>query len=100
MFNAVFCLRNARIGNYLISSLRPRHLSATGHDSSSAAAPEFTEAEQAIIAKFREQQQAQPRLTVAEEVRTLVQQSIGYGVLSTNSVQYPGYPTGSVVGFW
>lgn len=29
-----------------------------------------------------------------------MEQSIGFGVLSTNSVQYSGFPTGSVVGFW
>ena len=36
---------------------------------------------------------------MAEEVRTLIDQSIGYGVLSTNSADMPGFPTGSVVGF-
>jgi hypothetical protein len=39
------------------------------------------------------------RLPMAEEIRTILSQSSGFGVISTNSVQYPGYPTGSVVGF-
>ena len=77
----------------------PRLFSSSGHDSSTVG-PDLTEQEQQIIQAFRESQQNAPRLSVAEEVRTLIQQSIGYGVLSTNSVQYPGYPTGSVVGFW
>jgi putative heme iron utilization protein len=51
------------------------------------------------VARFQTHQQGAARLTNAEEVRTLVENSNGYGVLSTNSKQYDGYPTGSVVGF-
>lgn len=36
---------------------------------------------------------------MATEVKTLLSTSIGFGVLSTNSFDYPGYPTGSVVGY-
>lgn len=55
--------------------------------------------EEAVIANFKNQQAALPRPSFADEVKTLIDQSIGFGVLSTNSVQYPGFPTGSVVGF-
>lgn len=50
-----------------------------------------------IITSFREHQANAARLSMADEVRTLIETSIGYGVISTNSDQYPGYPTGSVV---
>merc|ERR1711912_113179 len=53
----------------------------------------------AIITKYREHQQNAARLSNAVEVRSLIEYSNGYGVLSTNSKQYEGYPTGSVVGF-
>ncbi len=36
---------------------------------------------------------------MAIQAKTLINDSIGYGVLSTNSIDFPGYPTGSVVGF-
>jgi hypothetical protein len=48
---------------------------------------------------FHKQQAALPRVSYAERVKTLINQSNGYGVMSTNSKQYEGYPTGSVVGF-
>eukprot|EP01035_Chromulina_nebulosa_P017340 gene17340-22886_t len=69
-----------------------------GHDSSSIT-PTISKDDEILITKFKEHQQSAARLSYAEEVRTLISQSIGYGVLSTNSVQYPGYPTGSVIGF-
>jgi putative heme iron utilization protein len=55
--------------------------------------------EERRVLQFKERQAALPRPTFAEEVRTLIDRSIGFGVLSTNSLQYPGFPTGSVVGF-
>lgn len=70
----------------------------TGHQSS-AAMPEISAEDQALIDKFREQQSKTPKPSMAENVKTLIDQSLGYGVLSTNSVQFPGFPTGSVVGF-
>jgi hypothetical protein len=70
----------------------------TGHLSSSSM-PKISEEDEKLIAKFREHQSTAARPTMAEDVRTLIDQSIGYGVLSTNSDQYPGFPTGSVVGF-
>jgi len=70
----------------------------TGH-MSNMEAPKMTPEEEKLIANFREHQSKAPRLSMATEVRTLIDQSIGYGVLSTNSFEYGGYPTGSVVGF-
>ena len=55
--------------------------------------------EETRVLQFKEQQAAVKRPTFAEEIKTLIQQSIGFGVLSTNSLQFSGYPTGSVVGF-
>jgi len=62
-------------------------------------APVISAEDQKKIDAFREHQAGAKRLSYGEEVRTLIDQSIGYGVLSTNSVQFEGYPTGSVVGF-
>lgn len=50
--------------------------------------------EEEVLTKFKQQQQQQPRLTPAEEVRSLLEQSTGYGVLSANSAQMPGFPVG------
>jgi putative heme iron utilization protein len=55
--------------------------------------------ETAIREKFVKHQQSAERLSNAEEVRTMIEYSNGYGILSTNSVQFGGFPTGSVVGF-
>jgi putative heme iron utilization protein len=75
----------------------------TGHQTGSVGAstsmPTLSPAEEKMVTAFREHQQGAARLTNAEEIRTLVEYSSGYGVLSTNSRQYPGFPTGSVVGF-
>ena len=70
----------------------------TGH-MATGNAPQMTPEEEKMVAAFREHQSKAARLSMAEEVRTLIEQSIGFGVLSTNSDQYGGYPTGSVVGF-
>jgi putative heme iron utilization protein len=59
----------------------------------------LTPEEERRVLQFKERQAALPRPTFAEEVKTLIDRSIGFGVLSTNSLQYPGFPTGSVVGF-
>jgi hypothetical protein len=67
------------------------------HESNSV--EKLTVKEEEMLTKFKHDQQSYPRLTFAEEVRTMIDQSAGYGVLSTNSVQYPGFPTGSIVGF-
>jgi len=52
-----------------------------------------------LVEAFRTHQQNAPQLSNAEAIRTLVAQSTGYGTLATNSLQYPGFPTGSIVGF-
>eukprot|EP01038_Epipyxis_sp_PR26KG_P014195 gene14195-19048_t len=80
---------SSRINNY-------RLFSSSSHQSNSV---ELDQSYQQIIEKIKLHQQNVPRLSMAEEVRTLIDQSIGYGVLSTNSIQYDGFPTGSVVGF-
>lgn len=71
---------------------------SSGHQTKSPQEPLSPEVQE-IVTKFREHQSTAARLSMAEEVRTLIEQSIGYGVISTNSDQFPGYPTGSVVGF-
>jgi len=48
---------------------------------------------------YRSHQQGAATLDFATDVRTLVQYNHGYAVLSTHSVSYPEYPSGSVVGF-
>lgn len=53
----------------------------------------------AIMEKFQSHQTSAKKLSLAEEIKTLVFQSTGYGVLSTNSVSNPGFPVGSIVGF-
>ena len=70
----------------------------TGH-MSTGSGPKLSAEEEKMLVAFREHQSKAARLSMAEEVRTLIEQSIGFGVLSTNSDQYSGYPTGSVVGF-
>jgi len=72
----------------------------TGHQSTTNTnVPKMTPEEEKMLASFREHQSKAARPSMAEEVRTLIERSLCYGVLSTNSDQYPGYPTGSVVGF-
>merc|ERR1719502_2072501 len=70
----------------------------TGHQTNMKM-PELSSEDMELVNKFRDHQSNAARLTNAEEVRTLIEYSNGYGVLSTNSKQFDGYPTGSVVGF-
>jgi|AntAceMinimDraft_1070359.scaffolds.fasta_scaffold185830_1 hypothetical protein len=67
--------------------------SNSGHGSS-ASAPELSPEDAALVEKFKSHQSAAARISFAEEVRTLIDRSLGYGVLSTNSDAYGGYPTG------
>lgn len=62
-------------------------------------AMEMSPEDEKIVNAFKENQSKAARLSFAEEVRTLIDQSIGFGVLSTNSKSNDGYPVGSVVGF-
>lgn len=75
-----------------------RLMMSTGHMASSGS-PKLSPPDEQAMNAFKEKQADLKRLSYAEEVRTLLDQSIGFGVLSTNSVQHAGFPTGSVVGF-
>jgi len=55
--------------------------------------------EKSIIEKLTRNQQSAPRLSFAEISRTLIDQSSGYGVLSTISKDFENFPSGSIVGF-
>ena len=81
-----------------VAGLTRSFMSSTGHQSSNAAQP-LSKEDELLVERFREHQKGAARISMAEEVRTLIEQSIGYGVLSTNSADMPGFPTGSVVGF-
>jgi len=69
-----------------------------GHKSNSAV-PVLSPEDDQLLQKFRTHQANAAKISIAEEIRTLIENSIGYGVLSTNSIQFSGFPTGSVVGF-
>lgn len=71
----------------------------TGHQPPASTAPSLSKEDEVLVNKFKENQANQKRLSFAVEVRTLIDNSLCYGTLSTNSVQYDGYPTGSIVGF-
>jgi len=75
-----------------------QRLMSSGHQASSSSPP-LSDAEEQTLTAFKDKQAQLKRLSYAEEVKTLLDQSIGFGVLSTNSAHLPGYPTGSVVGF-
>ena len=49
--------------------------------------------------KVMEHQKTAAKLSQAEDARSLVGYSTGYGVISTLSKSLDGYPSGSVVGF-
>jgi hypothetical protein len=55
--------------------------------------------EQAAMERLRAHQKAAPRLSGAEEARSLLYSSNGFGVLSTLSDTFQGYPNAAVVGF-
>lgn len=96
--------RNFGIFRRLTGQIQQSHLyssskdSSDGHQAPVGSSPTST-ADELLLKSFREHQQSAARLTFAEEVRTLIDRSLCYGVLSTNSDQLAGYPTGSVVGF-
>jgi putative heme iron utilization protein len=70
----------------------------SGHQSGSSA-PALSPDDQKLVEIFQKHQSTATKLPLSEDIRTLIQYSNGYGVISTNSVKYEGYPTGSVVGF-
>lgn len=61
--------------------------------------PALSDEEQQLQTRVMEHQKAAARLSDATEIRSLVQYSTGYGVLSTVSRDFEGHPAGSVVGF-
>ena len=81
-----------RLSSRLSSRSKPSSAQFSGHSSSIPIVD-------VGLQNFREKQMNTPRISFAEEVRTLIDQSIGFGVMSTHSVQFDGYPTGSVAGF-
>lgn len=64
-------------------SLVTRTIPSMNSDShqSSSVVPVLSPDEQVILDKFRSHQEKAPRLSFAEEVRTLIDQSIGFGSL-------------------
>ena len=104
---ALFCMSPAlaytpRAVPRMVRSLSTRKWSTeekkeTGHMApSNMQQPQLTPEEEKMLTSFREHQSKAARLSMAEEVRTLLDQSIGFGVLSTNSDQFGGYPTGYI----
>eukprot|EP01031_Cornospumella_fuschlensis_P034685 gene34686-42001_t len=77
-----------------------RLLSSSPSDESSSVTTYSEEQVQEFFRKITEHQRACPKPSQAQEVKSLLLKSNGYGVLSTNSVAQPGFPIGSIVGFW
>eukprot|EP01031_Cornospumella_fuschlensis_P034488 gene34489-41756_t len=82
------------------SSHSRRLLSSSPSDESSSVTTYSEEQVQEFFRKITEHQRACPKPSQAQEVKSLLLKSNGYGVLSTNSVAQPGFPIGSIVGFW
>ena len=61
--------------------------------------PEISDEEREVQTKVMEHQRGAARLSQAEDARSLVAYSTGYGVLSTLSSAVDGYPSGALVGF-
>lgn len=61
--------------------------------------PEPSEEDKLFMETLKKHQDGAAKLTFAEEVRSLLAYSSGFGVISTNSGSDEGYPAGSVVGF-
>merc|ERR1712070_646747 len=70
---------------------------STGHVVKGMA--EMTPEQKAEQEKIANHQKDAPRLSAAEEIRTLVEYNHGFAVISTNAKGLDGYPGGSVVGF-
>jgi len=61
--------------------------------------PELPEEERELQMRVMKHQRSAARLSMAEDARSLVAYSTGYGVLSTLSSAVDGYPSGSLVSF-
>lgn len=90
--------RSSQLFGRIMSKTLSSSEKETGHQSKQGQ-PQLTPEDEDLMKKLQNHQASAARLSMAEEVRTLIDRSLMYGVLSTNSVQLAGYPTGSVVGF-
>ena len=74
---------------------------SAGHSvpAAAAGARSLTPEELTMQERLQNHQATAAKLDAATEIRTLVDSSHGYAVLSTNSKSNPGFPGGSVVGF-
>lgn len=61
--------------------------------------PEMPDEERELQMRVMKHQKSAARLSMAEDARSLVAYSTGYGVLSTLSSAVEGYPSGSLVSF-
>ena len=94
--------RVKRTNRYAVLRSKKKSGSSVGHkwnpkvlkDDSS-----ITEKQQQQIDNFLNQQATATRLNNADQAKMIIDASIGFGVLSTNSAKCPGYPVGSVVGY-
>lgn len=92
----------SKVGTSVVQSRRgsplfknePKHV-IEGQQTLDSLTPEQQERVKAFIGH----QQNVPKISFAEDVRSLVQYNHGFAVMSTNSKSSPGFPGGSVVGF-
>jgi putative heme iron utilization protein len=73
----------------------PRHDIRTNSSSMVTIDPEEVKLQEILV----EHQKNAPKLGWATDVRTLIENTHGFAVISTHSKSDPGYPGGSVVGF-
>ena len=111
--NAAAFVPSASIGNNirahqqlsrLFEKEEEKKTNAPGHEvRSSGPVPDLSPEEQEKLQKqsqaFMEYQKEAPELDWPTQIRTLVEYNHGYAVISTNSKENEGYPSGSVVGF-
>lgn len=76
-------------------SKRPGHSVAGSAADTSNVSPEVKLAQQRV----QDHQSGCPKLTWAEEVRTIMAQKSGFATISTLSTKHEGFPMGSTVGF-
>lgn len=99
----VYILTMISISNILRSKLSLRSLLQNACISSSLPKLTNSSLSEADIAKYQKQLKLHQikikRMSAAEEVKTLIANSSGYGTLCTNSHIDVGFPSGSIVGF-
>eukprot|EP00640_Fibrocapsa_japonica_P003250 CAMPEP_0113935316 /NCGR_PEP_ID=MMETSP1339-20121228/2474_1 /TAXON_ID=94617 /ORGANISM="Fibrocapsa japonica" /LENGTH=336 /DNA_ID=CAMNT_0000937413 /DNA_START=44 /DNA_END=1054 /DNA_ORIENTATION=+ /assembly_acc=CAM_ASM_000762 len=102
--SGISALTGNRITSPLISTapysstrlMMAEHKPPSGHSDPRQA--EMSEEDRAVMEKISAHQKEAARLSTAEDIRTLLQYSTGFGVISTIS-KNTGFPSGSVVGF-